>query len=360
MTDQEQPDKARPSLRPSKPDDSNTIRQQRQRDLRDNIAQAMNLLKQYEDAVLYEDDPGRTERYRRQIGRLRELAADYQKEYDDLKASALGEPSAALDDLGVKLQEVDTRLDRLNPELNPVRRCRPPLWWFAGGLLCCVIVAIVFLEQIRCMVAYRLTEAATTLVVALVGAGVAALAVRLGKVRESLGSLGGGAALGFAASILFALLSPLPPEADCSPGLTGAATPIPCGTPHPPIDGTDILGTVTIEQPADDCVEVGKSESIEVVWDGVQDGVTMWVLVYSPLAQQYYPHQVELDPLPTSGRYVKTVFFGRAEPYDVIVVLADDAATSLLHDAAKTGGLKVDQLPGGIEEKDTISVVQSP
>ena len=52
--------------------------------LEDNIRQDQDLLKKYEDALLYEDDPRRQSKYTREITRLRESAEVYQKEYDEL------------------------------------------------------------------------------------------------------------------------------------------------------------------------------------------------------------------------------------------------------------------------------------
>lgn len=167
-----------------------------------------------------------------------------------------------------------------------------------------------------------------------------------------------GVALALAIVISLILLLPLPSKESPSP--TVVATPLRCSTPHPPIDGIDIIGAVTITEPTADCIEVGKDASIEIVWDGVQEGVTMWVLVYSPIARQYYPHKVEQDPLPATGRHSQTVRFEKTEPYDVIVVLADSTASTSFHDAGKAGGIKEAELPGGIEEKRTISVVREP
>lgn len=81
--------------------------------LADNIRQDMELLKDYEDALRYEDDPRRRAKYRREIEQLRESAARYQQEYDDLRAQVTDEPPAAMQDLASQLQYMDTKLDAL-------------------------------------------------------------------------------------------------------------------------------------------------------------------------------------------------------------------------------------------------------
>jgi len=99
-------------------DDSrqNAIWQQRLRDLADNIAQALDLLKQYEDSLLYEDDPRRRARYLRQVKQLHELAVHYRREYDELRTQVIGEPLAAMQDLAAQLNQVSARLNTLCTE----------------------------------------------------------------------------------------------------------------------------------------------------------------------------------------------------------------------------------------------------
>lgn len=89
---------------------------QRLGDLVDNIAKALDLLKEYEDALLFEDDPRRRARYTREIERLRVSVARYRSEYDELKASAVGELLPALHDLDAQLRQANSRLDRLSSE----------------------------------------------------------------------------------------------------------------------------------------------------------------------------------------------------------------------------------------------------
>ena len=81
--------------------------------LADNIRQDLALLKDYEDALRYEDDPRRRVKYRREIEQLRESAARYQWEYNELQAQVTGEPSAAMQDIAAQLQHMDIKLDTL-------------------------------------------------------------------------------------------------------------------------------------------------------------------------------------------------------------------------------------------------------
>jgi hypothetical protein len=81
--------------------------------LADNIHQDQGLLKDYEDALRYEDDPRRRARYRREIEQLHESVARYQREYSELEAQVAGEPSGKMRDIATQLQQMDTKLDAL-------------------------------------------------------------------------------------------------------------------------------------------------------------------------------------------------------------------------------------------------------
>lgn len=81
--------------------------------LADNIRQDLALLKDYEDALRYEDDPRRRAKYRREIEQLRESADRYRQEYDELQAQVTGEPSVAMQDIAAQLRQMDTKLNAL-------------------------------------------------------------------------------------------------------------------------------------------------------------------------------------------------------------------------------------------------------
>lgn len=85
----------------------------RLRHLADNVRQDLDLLKEYEDALRFEDDPRRRARYRREIEQLRNSATNYQKEYDELRISASLTPPADMLDIANQLQQMDTKIDSL-------------------------------------------------------------------------------------------------------------------------------------------------------------------------------------------------------------------------------------------------------
>ena len=81
--------------------------------LADNINKDLALLKEYEDALRYEDDPRRKARYRQEIEQLRESASRYQLEYDELRRRIPGTPSTTMTSVAEQLHLMDTKLDNL-------------------------------------------------------------------------------------------------------------------------------------------------------------------------------------------------------------------------------------------------------
>lgn len=81
--------------------------------LADNIAKDLELLKDYEDALRYEDEPRRRARYDREVERLRRSAADYQREFDELHSQAIANQSSDLVLVGDRLRQMDYKLDAL-------------------------------------------------------------------------------------------------------------------------------------------------------------------------------------------------------------------------------------------------------
>lgn len=94
---------------------------QRLSDLADHVAQDLALLKEYEDALRYEDDPRRRARYRREIEQLRESAARYQREYDELRGWVAGEPPAAMSGVADLLQQMNAKLDAFQTSLGAIQ-----------------------------------------------------------------------------------------------------------------------------------------------------------------------------------------------------------------------------------------------
>jgi seryl-tRNA synthetase len=87
---------------------------QRLKDLEDNIKQILALLKKYEEALHYEDDPRRQVKYNREIEQLRQSANRYQQEYDQLDQQITGESTVQMHSVAIQLEEVNNRLDRLS------------------------------------------------------------------------------------------------------------------------------------------------------------------------------------------------------------------------------------------------------
>ena len=101
----------KPEIAPAQAGHTDRLRLQH---LADNIHQDMMLLKDYEDALRYEDDPRRRARYRREIEKLQESAAHYKEEYDALRAqTSSSETSRAMQAVSDQLQQMDAKLDAL-------------------------------------------------------------------------------------------------------------------------------------------------------------------------------------------------------------------------------------------------------
>jgi len=81
--------------------------------LADNIQKDLDLLKEYEDTLRLEDDPRRRAKYHREIEQLRESAASYKREYDELQIQVSDKPSVPMQNVGTQLQQMDTKLDTL-------------------------------------------------------------------------------------------------------------------------------------------------------------------------------------------------------------------------------------------------------
>ena len=81
--------------------------------LADNIQKDYDLLKDYEDTLRLEEDPRRRAKYRREIEQLRESAASYKMEYDELQIQVAGKSSVPMQNVEIQLQQMDTKLDTL-------------------------------------------------------------------------------------------------------------------------------------------------------------------------------------------------------------------------------------------------------
>jgi hypothetical protein len=158
------------------------------------------------------------------------------------------------------------------------------------------------------------------------------------------------------------------PTATLTPTPTGSPTPtsipsfIPKPTPtgrpppHSTLTGTEIAGEVVITEPVGDCVWVAKQQKIVVSWSQVPSGTDLWVFVYSPEIERYFPFLCAEDLQPSGSRVCILVFM-KHEPYEAIVVLANKGSFAALDEARQAGsGALQSELPTGIKEKDNIRV----
>lgn len=90
--------------------------------LQDNVNKDYKLLKEYEDALHFEDDPRRKLKYQREIELLRESAEHYQQEYEDLKRLTAIEPPPDKLKTECELQEIKSKLVELQSELSALRQ----------------------------------------------------------------------------------------------------------------------------------------------------------------------------------------------------------------------------------------------
>lgn len=81
--------------------------------LEDHIKQDLDLLKDYEDELRYEDDPRRKAKYSREIEQLRESATRYQKEYSELRIQITGEPTEQMQNVAIQLEQINNKLNTL-------------------------------------------------------------------------------------------------------------------------------------------------------------------------------------------------------------------------------------------------------
>ncbi|MCK5014980.1 MAG: hypothetical protein KAS66_14305 [Candidatus Omnitrophica bacterium] len=83
------------------------------RDLADNIRKDMDLLKEYEDQLRYENDPRRMKQYRMEIERQRESLSCYQQEYKELQREVTGKMPVGMGEITDMLQQIDTKLNTI-------------------------------------------------------------------------------------------------------------------------------------------------------------------------------------------------------------------------------------------------------
>lgn len=92
----------------------------RLRHLTKNIEQGLALIRDYEEALLYENDPARQMKYTRQITRLRDSITAYQKEYTELQEYTESQEGKLSDKRKPLEEEIDRHLAEVERTLNPL------------------------------------------------------------------------------------------------------------------------------------------------------------------------------------------------------------------------------------------------
>ncbi len=81
--------------------------------LEDNLTRGLDLLKEYEEVLEYEDDPRRIKKYRREIQRQKEAMAGYDREYEELAQKLQQTAPKQLQRVEQKLQDIERKIDVL-------------------------------------------------------------------------------------------------------------------------------------------------------------------------------------------------------------------------------------------------------
>jgi hypothetical protein len=91
-----------------------TAFQQRLKDLSEHIEKDLELLKEFEDALRYEDDPRRKAKYRIETARLKESSLSYRQEHLSLKEYLETKPQQQdAQEIELKLKQIDGKLHLL-------------------------------------------------------------------------------------------------------------------------------------------------------------------------------------------------------------------------------------------------------
>jgi hypothetical protein len=138
---------------------------------------------------------------------------------------------------------------------------------------------------------------------------------------------------------------------------------------RPAIAPAQLEGSATITAPTQ-CSDNDYITVVRGTYENVPDGNDIWVMVY-PNALRYYPQSddaaVPLKVEKKDGKWSIQIYLGTPtsgrEVFDVVVVLADPAASKVIADTIKQWvqdnrfpGLAPDQLPAGIRELQAITI----
>ena len=92
--------------------------QKRSQDLADNIAEDLELLKDYEDELRFERDPRIIGKYRRDIKRQQKAIAGYKQEYAELQKLLGDYSSAQVQEVGKGLEQIQDKIETVQQQLR--------------------------------------------------------------------------------------------------------------------------------------------------------------------------------------------------------------------------------------------------
>jgi len=81
--------------------------------LEKNIAQVLQLLNEYEEELLDEDDPGKKRKYRRRVESLKQQKASYEEEFAKLQVQLIDEHPLQAQNIFVQLRKIDDKIELL-------------------------------------------------------------------------------------------------------------------------------------------------------------------------------------------------------------------------------------------------------
>ena len=92
---------------------TDSVWEQRLQDLEKNLTRGLDLLKEYEEVLEYEDDPRKIAKYNREIQRQKKTIAGYELQYKELAQKLQQTAPEQLQRVEQKLQDIDRKIDVL-------------------------------------------------------------------------------------------------------------------------------------------------------------------------------------------------------------------------------------------------------
>jgi tRNA/tmRNA/rRNA uracil-C5-methylase (TrmA/RlmC/RlmD family) len=89
--------------------------------LEDNVSEILKLLNEYETELIDEDDPGKRNKYRRRIERLKDQKYTYEEELASLQQDSIDIQSDRVNEISRQLQKIDEKMSCLLEEQNSLK-----------------------------------------------------------------------------------------------------------------------------------------------------------------------------------------------------------------------------------------------